>query len=99
MQATAQKFNRANAALRGFEVHGNFVDAETLLSIVHDNGFQKIRAKFCNEHMRSWRDLWYEFDRKNASYPNKNNKNKLKELYDYWFEKTLSYFGYRDFQL
>lgn len=99
MRTAKQKFNQANGALRGFEMHGNFLESETLLSIAQSDNFQRQSSQYCNEHMRAWRDLWWELDNKRHRYLNKNNKGKLKELYDQWLEKTLSYFGYQDFQI
>ena len=99
MRATAQKFNRANNALQGFEIHSGFIDPETLLGIAHSDNFHHIQATYCNEHMRAWRDFYRELDQKSKRYFNKNNKSKQKELYDQWFIKTISYFGYQDFKL
>lgn len=99
MRTTAQKFNRANNALQGFEIHSNFIDSETLLGIAHSDNFHNIHAKYCNEHMRAWRDFYRELDLKSKRYSAKNNKTRLRELYDQWVIKTIAYFGYQNFKL
>lgn len=97
--STVRKFNKANAAITGFEIHNGFIGEETLLHIAQDNSFQQILEKFCNEKMRAYRDFYREYESKSLKYiDKKSHQEKVQSLYDQWFEKTINYFGYSDFK-
>ena len=100
MKNTANKFNRANAALKGFAIHDGFMGDETLIQLVQDKTFIEHSQKLCNESFRAYRDYYLSFERKTEKLLfQKKELLKAKALYTEWLEKSLHYLGFADFQV
>jgi len=98
MKNTANKFNRANAALKGFAIHDGFMGDETLIHLVQDKGFRELSDRLCNESFRAYRDYYLSFERKTEKLLfQKKDLLKAKALYTEWLEKSLHYLGFADF--
>ncbi len=99
MNAT-NKFNRANAALKGFTVHDGFMGDETLIQLVQDKAFIERRSLLCNERFRAYRDHYLSFERITEKLLLKHKDQiKVKALYTEWLAKSLQYLGYADFEM
>lgn len=96
--SVARKFNKANAATTGFEIHNGLMNEETLIHLVQDNSFADLMTRYRNDKMRVFRDTYREFELKSKKYQTSGKDEKLQELVTNWIKESLSYLGYADFK-